>query len=184
VGALGRAQPYETCEVKPHRHHHPADLVRHPRRLWIPRPRPSRRDGQPPTGTPDFSTAYRTPQTIESPAHMTTHNEASVGVSNPGSVGESRLGARRRRGGPPGFVACAPRGRTLRLHVLDGTVLVGQFELREAVLMQSPSCYALWARRTPYRRRRYGQLSGSSPSRCMFVDASDWWISHPGRTLM
>jgi hypothetical protein len=108
------------------------------------------------------------PPTLKSPAHMTTSSEASVGCFGPGSVGGTVDSA-------PGdfaadllvFEACAPRGRTLRLHVLDGTVLVGQFELREPVLMQSPSCFALWARRAPYRRRRYG----SSPADLQGIDA-------------
>jgi hypothetical protein len=66
---------------------------------------------------------------------MTTSNEASVRCFGPGSVG-----------GAPGdfaadllvFEAGAPRGRTLRLHALDGTVLVGQLELPEPVSHAEP----------------------------------------------
>jgi len=70
---------------------------------------------------------------------MTTSNEALVGCSDPGPWGGVDSAPGHCAADRLVFEAGAPRGRTLRLHVLDGTVLVGQLERREPVLVQSPS---------------------------------------------
>jgi len=113
---------------------------------------------------------------------MTTYNEASVGCFGPGSVGaapgEAAADLLVSEAGPPRVGHCA---------CMSWTALCSSGSSRYATVF---SCRVRRAARFGrVASRIVGGAMASSPAHLQGIDVCssvppDWWISHPGRTLM